>query len=206
MQSIFTVNVNCAVILNSQLARNFRQTPGLPFFPVLPKLPSSSHHASVQHEWAGTSALPCPCRLPVETAILPWKGRQLPELFPSSLGVHRSDSEPQGGPSKWYLMHSLPWPFCCSCPVDCVCVVNQKITISQSSLIFVKCLWGKKKHKTIPLLHTRLWVIKLHRGLDERGMGWSLKRTEGSLPQAPRDSLSSPESSGKCQCCILEAV
>lgn len=120
MQAVFTMNVNCAVILNSQLARNFSQTLGLPFFPALPKLPSSSHHASVPHKWAGTSALPCPCSLPVE-AILPWKGRQLPKLFPSSLGVHRSDSEPQGGPRKWYLMHSLPWPFCCSCPVDCVC-------------------------------------------------------------------------------------
>lgn len=85
----------------------------------------------------------------------------------------------------------------------CVCVVNQKITISQSSLIFVKCLWGKKKHKTISLLYTRLWVIKFHWGLDEKEMGWSLKRTEGSPPQAPRDSLSYPESSGKRQCCIL---
>lgn len=85
MQAVFTINVNCAVILNSQLAGNFSQTPGLPFFPVLPKLPSSSHHASVQHEWAGTSALPCPRRLPVEGAILPWKGRQLPNCSRQAL-------------------------------------------------------------------------------------------------------------------------
>lgn len=89
-------------------------------------------------------------------------------------------------------------------PVDCMCVVNQKFTISQC-LIFVKCL-REEKHKTIPLLYACLWVIKLHQGLDEKEMGWRLKRTEGTPPQAPRDSLSSPEGFGKRQCCILEAV
>lgn len=70
-----------------------------------------------------------------------WAPAVIPPLMLSSFVPAQPrlpDSSTQEGAPEWHFMHSLALLSCCSWPVGCVHMVNQKIVISQLSLIFQK--------------------------------------------------------------------